>query len=72
MPTEYNNGQIYLYDYDSKFLEEDFSFSFSTFYPKFSKSFEEIKDLYKFGFIYEEECVKSKFKTKNKAVLNNE
>lgn len=61
MPTEYENGQIYLYDY----LEKSFSF-----YPKFSKSFEEIRDLYKFGFIYEEEHIKSK--NKNKAVLNNE
>lgn len=68
MPTEYNDGQIYLYDYNSKFLEEDFSFS--TFYPRFSKSFEEIKDLYKLGFIYEEEHIKSK--SKSKTVLNNE
>lgn len=62
MPTEYENGQIYLYDYIYDYLEK----SFSTFYPKFSKSFEEIRDL----FIYEEEHIKSK--NKNKAVLNNE
>ena len=68
MPTE-DYGQIYLHnysDYSSISLEEDFSFS--TFYPKFSGFFEEIKNMYNFGSIYEEEHIKSKSKT----VLDNE
>lgn len=69
MPTETERyGQIYLYDCDE--IEKNFSFYSSI--PQFTRAFKEITDLYNFGFIYEEEHIKSKFKTKNKAILNNE
>lgn len=63
---------------------EYYSFNYespiSNFYSRlsFPRTFEQIKDLYDFNFalnLYdfkEEEYIKSKFKTKNKAVLNNE
>jgi hypothetical protein len=68
MPTEYNNGQIYLHDYDNYNFPQHWRFSKKIEEQLYNYKFNFIEDLYNFGFIYEEEIIKSK----NKAVLDNE